>query len=236
MPRTPDPGALQYDLRADHVTRRRQPASRAFMPTLRKRLGHGRSAYAHLAGSTRIHLHQLSPGARSLVPEFGKERVPSGVVDRAGQYSARKSFDVQVFQRAAFHHDLSRWLVERYGLIAVEDLNIKGLSRGILAGPVHDAGWNSFFAKLWYKAASAGRELVKVDPRGTSQVCVCGAAVPKTLAERWHECPACGLSAPRDVVSAQVILQRARIGRSRHNVEDVASCVPREAVAFQATE
>src|SRR5205823_3557574 len=87
MPRTPDPGALQYDLRADHVTRRRQPASRAFMPTLRKRLGHGRSAYAHLAGSTRIHLHQLSPGARSLVPEFGKERVPSGVVDRAGQYS-----------------------------------------------------------------------------------------------------------------------------------------------------
>src|SRR5207244_3169257 len=93
-----------------------------------------------------------------------------------------------------------------------------------------------FFAKLWYKAASAGRELVKVDPRGTSQVCVCGAAVPKTLAERWHECPVCGLSAPRDVVTAQVILERARIGRSRHNVEDVVSCVPREAVAFQATE
>ncbi|HEX2663616.1 MAG TPA: transposase [Candidatus Acidoferrum sp.] len=62
-------------------------------------------------------------------------------------------------QRAAFHHDLSRWLVERFGLIAVEDLNIKGRSRGMLAGLVHDAGWNSFFAKLWYKAASAGREL-----------------------------------------------------------------------------
>src|SRR5437667_8634867 len=107
-------------------------------------------------------------------------------------------------------------------------VNIKGLSRGILAGPVHDAGWNSFFAKLSYKAASAGRELVKEDPRETSQVCVCGAAVPKTLAERWHECPVCGLSAPRDVVSAQVILQRARIGRSRHNVEDVSSHACRE--------
>ena len=93
-----------------------------------------------------------------------------------------------------------------------------------------------FLAKLSYKAASAGRELVKVDPRGTSQVCVCGGAVPKTLAERWHECPVCGLSAPRNVVSAQVILERARVGRSRHNVEDVVSCVPREAVAFQATE
>ena len=55
-------------------------------------------------------------------------------------------------QRAAFHHHLSRWLVEHYGFIAVEDLNIQGLSRGILAGPVHDAGWNSFFAKLSYKA------------------------------------------------------------------------------------
>jgi len=139
-------------------------------------------------------------------------------------------------QRAAFHHHLSRCLVDRYGFIAVEDLNIQGFSRGILAGPVHDAGWNSFFTKLWYKAASAGRELVKVDPRGTSQVCICGAAVPKTLAERWHECPVCGLSAPRNVVSAQVILQRARVGRSRHNVEDVVSCVPREAVAFKATE
>ena len=138
--------------------------------------------------------------------------------------------------RAAFHHDLSPWLVERYGLIAVENLNIEGLSRGILAGPVHDAGWNCFFTKLWYKAASGGRELVKVDPRGTSQVCVCGAAVPKTLAERWHACAVCGLSAPRNVVSAQVILQRARVGRSRPNVEDVVSRVPREAVAFQATE
>jgi hypothetical protein len=42
---------------------------------------------------------QLSPGARSLVPELGKERVPSGVVDQAGQHSARTSFDVEVFYR-----------------------------------------------------------------------------------------------------------------------------------------
>jgi hypothetical protein len=32
-------------------------------------------------------------------------------------------------------------------LITVEDLNIKGLSRGILAGPVHDAGWKGFWAQ-----------------------------------------------------------------------------------------
>jgi putative transposase len=139
-------------------------------------------------------------------------------------------------QRANFHHNVSRWLVKCFGLIAVEYLNIKGLSRGMLARSVNDAGWNSFFAKLSYKAESAGRVLVTVDPRGTSQTCVCGVSVPKTLADRWHKCPACGWSLARDVVSAQVILQRARIGRSRRNVEEVISCVPREAVAFQATE
>jgi len=126
--------------------------------------------------------------------------------------------------------------VERYGVIAVEDLKVKGLSRGRLGRSVQDAGWNCFFAKLCYKAECAGRELVRVDPRQTSQSCLCGSPVPKTLGDRWHECPACGLSAPRDVVSAQVILQRARIGRSGGRVEDVVSCVSRQAVAFQATE
>ena len=139
-------------------------------------------------------------------------------------------------QRAAFHHHVSRRLVNRYGRIAIENLHIAGLSRGRLARSVHDAGWRSFLQKLSYKAECAGRDLVTVDPRGTSQTCVCGASVPKRLGDRWHQCPACSWSAPRDVVSAQIILQRARIRRSGQNVEDVVSCVSREAVAFQATE
>jgi len=128
-------------------------------------------------------------------------------------------------QRAALHHNLSRWLVDRYGFIAIENLNVSGLSRGILAGPVKDVAWSSFFQKLSYKAESAGRVLVKVEPQGTSQKCVCGASVPKTLADRWHNCPVCGLSAGRDHVSAQVILQRARIEPSGANVEEVISSV-----------
>jgi transposase len=49
--------------------------------------------------------------------------------------------------------------------------------------------------------------------------------VSKTLADRWHDCPACGLSAGRDHVSAQVILSRAGTRPSGANVEDVVSCV-----------
>jgi putative transposase len=109
-------------------------------------------------------------------------------------------------QRADFHHKVARTLVNAYGVIAVEDLPIKGLASGMLAKSVHDAGWSSFIGKLAYKAAEAGRKLIEVDPRGTSQVCLCGAPVPKTLSRRWHQCPACGLSAARDHVSAQLIL------------------------------
>lgn len=128
-------------------------------------------------------------------------------------------------QRRDFHHKESRKLVNRYGLIAVEDLNVKGLAGGMLAKSVHDAGWSMFLGMIAYKAASAGREVIQVDPRGTSQTCLCGTRVSKTLADRRHHCTACGLSASRDHVSAQVILSRARCGLSGANVEDVVSCV-----------
>lgn len=41
--------------------------------------------------------------------------------------------------------------------------------------------------------------------------CLCGSEARETLAVRVHRCPECGLVAPRDVVSAQLIL---RLGRS----------------------
>jgi putative transposase len=128
-------------------------------------------------------------------------------------------------QRADFHHKLSHQLVNNNGLIAVEDLNVKGLAGGMLSKSVNDAGWSSFISKLTYKAENAGRLLVKVDPRGTSQTCTCGAEVRKTLKDRWHLCLSCGLSAARDHVSAQVILSRAEAQRSGVNVEVFDSCV-----------
>lgn len=133
-------------------------------------------------------------------------------------------------QRANFHHQLSRRLVNLHGVIAVEELNVKGLAGGMLAKSVADAGWSAFINKLAYKAESAGRVLVKVDPRGTTQSCLCGARVPKTLSQRWHECGECGLSAPRDHVSALLI---ERLGLSLLGVTwPVAACVPNEAVCF----
>jgi putative transposase len=116
--------------------------------------------------------------------------------------------------RRDFHHQTARSLVDCYSVIFVEDLNIKGMARGMLAKSVSDAGWAQFLQILTTKAAEAGRVVLGVNPSGTSQTCTCGAPVPKTLSQRWHDCLACGLSLARDHVSALLIqgLGRSLVG------------------------
>ena len=112
-------------------------------------------------------------------------------------------------QRRDFHHKTAHALVQAHGLIAVEDLNVKGLAGSILAKSVHDAGWSQFISIVADKAAEAGRTLVKVNPAGTTQACSgCGEHVPKDLKDRWHSC-ACGLSIGRDLNAALNILRLA---------------------------
>ena len=161
-------------------------------------------------------------------------RAQRKVARRKNKRSNRRRKAVMLLQRAHVHignqrrdfqHKVSRDLINKYGLIAVEDLNVKSLAGGMFAKSVHDAGWSMFVAMLTYKAEDAGRRVVKVDPRGTSQTCICGASVRKSLADRWHDCPACGLSASRDHVSARIILSRAGTLPSGVNVEVVVSCV-----------
>jgi len=113
-------------------------------------------------------------------------------------------------QRRDFHHKTAHTLVQKYGLIAVEDLNCKGLAGSMLAKSVHDAGWSQFISILSGKAECAGRTLVKVNPAGTTQECSqCGEYVPKMLKDRWHLCAACGLSISRDLNAALNIVKRA---------------------------
>jgi putative transposase len=99
----------------------------------------------------------------------------------------------------------------------VEDLNVQGLSRGILAKSIQDASWASFLNKLSYKAANAGRRFIPVDPRGTSQRCPCAADHRKKLSHREHVCTECGLVTARDHASA---LEIQRLGLSLHAPTD----------------
>jgi putative transposase len=110
-------------------------------------------------------------------------------------------------QRSDFQHKLSTDLIREYDLIAVEKLNIKGLSKGMLAKQVLDVSWSSFFHKLKYKAENAGRELIEVNPAYTSQDCSgCGHREKKSLSVRKHNCQNCGLVLHRDHNAALNIL------------------------------
>lgn len=112
-------------------------------------------------------------------------------------------------RRRDFCHKLTHNLVNRFGQIAIEDLNIKGLASGMFAKHVHDAAWAQIASMLDYKAAKAGGRVIKVDPRGTSQTCPeCGTIAAKTLSERKHRCK-CGCVLDRDVAAAMVIHFRA---------------------------
>jgi putative transposase len=114
-------------------------------------------------------------------------------------------------QRRDFHHKLARRLINRYGTIVHEDLNILGLARSNTAKSVHDAGWAQFLQILAYKAAEAGRRVIGVDPRHTSQDCpVCGHREKRPLWIREYACPQCGTPLHRDVAAAQNVLARAR--------------------------
>jgi putative transposase len=112
-------------------------------------------------------------------------------------------------QREDFLHKLSRYYVDRYDFIAIEDLNIRGMVRNHkLSSSISDVAWNKFAEMLAYKAENAGKLVVKVDPRNTTQRCSrCGRIVKKSLAVRIHRCPYCGLEIDRDYNSALDILK-----------------------------
>jgi putative transposase len=107
-------------------------------------------------------------------------------------------------RRHNFVHQQSRQLVNRFGVISVEKLNVKGMVKNhCLAKSISDASWTQFRNALTMKAESAGRLVVAVSPAYTSQNCSsCGYRAKKKLSERWHHCPMCGLVLDRDTNAA----------------------------------
>lgn len=123
------------------------------------------------------------------------------VVERVHERIANKRYE--------FAHQVSNNLVKRFGLIAFEDLNIKGMVKNHnLAKSIEDVAWNMLVTLTSYKAESAGSMVVLVDPRNTSKMCSrCGILVEKSLSDRVHNCPQCGLSMDRDWNAAINILR-----------------------------
>jgi len=115
-------------------------------------------------------------------------------------------------RRHDFVHQAARRIVNRFGAIAVEKLNVKGMVKRnpknrCLAKSISDASWSMFRNVLSQKAARAARVYAEINPAYTSQTCSgCGRIAKKSLSERQHDCPMCGLSLDRDTNAAINIL------------------------------
>ncbi|GAT69803.1 transposase [Planomonospora sphaerica] len=128
-------------------------------------------------------------------------------------------------QRLDHAHKAALALVRDYDVIVHEALKVANMTRsasGTLERPgrnvaaksglnrsILDAGWGVFLTVLAYKAESAGRELIAVEPRNTSRTCAeCGhVAKENRLTQAAFACTACGHAAHADVNAAVNILR-----------------------------
>jgi putative transposase len=125
-------------------------------------------------------------------------------------------------QRRDLHHQIARQLVADYDVVVIEDLAVKNMSRsasGTLEQPgisvaakrglnrsILDAGWAQFASILIGKAEEAGRQVIKVNPRHTSQLhWKCGLRGDRDGVAFW--CPRCSETEHADLNAARNILR-----------------------------
>jgi putative transposase len=117
--------------------------------------------------------------------------------------------------RRDFLHKTSTALIRRFDVIAVEDLNVRGMTakgsarkRG-LNRSIARAGWAEFRAMLAYKAERTGRSLIVTDRwYPSSKTCSgCGHTLASlSLGTRHWQCPSCGARHDRDTNAAKNVL------------------------------
>ena len=116
-------------------------------------------------------------------------------------------------QRNDYQHKLSRRIAERYDAAAVEDIDMKAMSRSLHFGKsVMDNGFGQFREMLAYKLERQGKQLIKIGRfYPSSKRCSCCGQVKKELGldERTYIC-ACGNRMDRDVNAAINIREEGR--------------------------
>jgi len=123
-------------------------------------------------------------------------------------------------QRKDFQHKLSRELVNKYGSISFESLNVAGMVKNHhLAKSISDASWSQFVGFCEYKAAWSGGQVLRVDRFfPSSKLCSdCGHKNKNlTLNIRQWVCLNCGVGFPlghdRDTNAAINILNQTTVG------------------------
>lgn len=147
-------------------------------------------------------------------------------------------------QRRDFLHKLSRQLVNGYDTVVIEDLRIAAMIRRPAPRPncqgghdpngaaakaalnrsILDAGWGMLDRMLAYKAEEAGRQLIRVNPRHTSQRCaMCGTVDGASRVGAVFRCRACGHTDHADINAARNILRAGLAQREQSGEVETAA-------------
>ena len=183
----------------------------------------GLRTFATLSDGVQIaHPHFL---AKSMAQVQAASRVVSRKRKGSNNRAKAKLTLARVHERIAnrrrdFIHQTVAVLVKDYDGFAIEKLDVQQLAstarkdgtRSLRRG-IMDSGWTLFGMHLASKAEEAAMPLVRVNPRGTSQRCSgCGSLVRKTLGDRMHVCPVCGLILDRDENAGRNIYNDSDLG------------------------
>ena len=128
--------------------------------------------------------------------------------------------------RQDFLHKLSFNIIKNHDVIAIEDLNVKGMVKNRkLAKAISDSSWSTFTTLLTYKAEWYGKEVIKVDRWfPSSKTCSgCGHLLTKAelpLSVRKWNCPTCLQQNDRDINASINILHQGLL-RAKHSKPSV---------------
>jgi putative transposase len=117
-----------------------------------------------------------------------------------------KAYEKVTNIRKDYYHNLSRWLVNSFDSIYLENLNVKGMMKNHkLARKIQEASWSTLVGMIGYKANWAGKTFHQIGRFvPSSKTCSCCGYKKQdlTLGDRFWDCPGCGERLDRDINAA----------------------------------
>ena len=161
--------------------------------------------------------HKLAREQKILAKRRAVAKVANRKLSDSRNYQKQKFKVAKVYEqitnsRTDFLHKLSFNLIKNHDVIAIEDLNVKGMVKNHkLAKAISDSSWSTFTTMLAYKAEWYGKTLVKIDRWYPSSKTCSGCNHLLTKAElplslRSWDCPSCLQTNDRDINASINIL------------------------------
>ena len=157
-------------------------------------------------------IHKSEKKLKRLRRELARRQRASKRRERTRLRLARQH-DRVANQRKDWLHKITTYLVRKYDVIALEDLNVRGMVKNHnLAKAITNVSFGEFNRQIEYKAQMYGKHIYRVDRFfPSSKTCSnCGCVQEKMpLHVREWTCPDCGAHHDRDINAATNLLRQA---------------------------